>query len=76
MAEATEKAAPSVYGRLRHLLECPEKRLESFVAERPDGSRVGIVRCIDCGESAVVSEQEVLDERERMRKGVPAAKRS
>lgn len=74
MAETTDKA-PSVYEAIRHLRECPEQRLESFVSERPDGTRLGIVRCIDCGESAVVSEAEVVEERERMRKSV-SSKRS
>lgn len=74
MAETTDKA-PSVYEAIRHLRECPTERLESFVSERPDGSRLGVVRCIDCGESAVVPETEVLEERERMRKGV-SSKRS
>jgi hypothetical protein len=75
MAETTEKA-PSAYDRLRHLDECPEARLESFVAERPSGDRVGIVRCIDCGESAVVSEEAVLEEREAMRKASSSSKKA
>lgn len=73
MAETQER---TVYDAIRHLRECPEERLESFVSERPSGERLGIVRCIDCGESAVVSEAEVVEERERMRKSVSSSKRS
>jgi hypothetical protein len=76
MAEATEKAKErTVYDAIRHLRECPEQRVESFVATRPSGDRVGIVRCIDCGESSVVEENEVVEAQETMRKQVAGSSR-
>lgn len=77
--EKVEQAEPDedvndVYRPIRHLRGCPEQRLEAYIAERPEGDRLGIVRCIDCGESEVVTEEAVLEERERLRRSAKAAR--
>lgn len=43
-----KKAAPD----LPHV-ECPEPRVESYTALRPDGSDAQVVRCQECGAQSV-----------------------
>jgi hypothetical protein len=33
----------------QHLIGCPAQRLERFEAVQPNGQRLVVVRCIDCG---------------------------
>lgn len=43
----------------RHAVGCPEERLETYPARRPDGREVTITRCIDCGEQILYEHQEL-----------------
>lgn len=50
-------AAPVVgVDSLAHQKGCPEGRMESYPAVRPDGSEVTVVRCGDCGAHHVFNE--------------------
>jgi hypothetical protein len=38
-----------------HLDGCPANKQETFEAARPDGERLVVVRCIECGGQAIFS---------------------
>ena len=48
-AALTSKLAAEI----RHLDGCPAGRTEEYEATRPDGEKVVVARCIDCGASTV-----------------------
>ncbi len=39
-----------------HSKGCPEQRIESYKAARPNGQTVVVVRCVDCGAHNIAEE--------------------
>lgn len=66
----------TIYDEIRHLKGCPSERTEAYTAERPDGERLGVVRCIDCGQSETVDVERVLELRESLIAAAKGTKQS